>query len=96
MTIRKERFGDVLDITLKGRLDAMSSQLFENELQQSYSGLHELNIDIRDLEYISSAGLRVLLSARRTMNGQGRMTVSGARHQVMEALDTTGFSQFLF
>lgn len=96
MTIRKERFGDVLDITLKGRLDAKSSQLFENELQQSYSGLHELNIDIRDLEYISSAGLRVLLSARRTMNRQGRMTVSGARHQVMEALDTTGFSQFLF
>ena len=96
MTIRKERFGDVLDITLEGRLDAASSQLFENELKQSYSGLHELNIDIRDLEYISSAGLRVLLSARRTMNGQGRMTVSGARHQVMEALDTTGFSQFLF
>ena len=96
MTIRKERSGDVLDITLEGRLDAASSQLFENELQQSYSGLHELNIDIRDLEYISSAGLRVLLSARRTMNGQGRMTVSGARHQVMEALDTTGFSQFLF
>ena len=96
MTIRKERFGDVLDITLEGRLDAASSQLFENELQQSYSGLHELNIDIRDLEYISSAGLRVLLSARRTMNRQGRMTVSGARHQVKEALDTTGFSQFLF
>ena len=96
MTIRKERFGDVLDIALEGRLDAASSQLFENELQQSYSGLHELNIDIRDLEYISSAGLRVLLSARRTMNEQGRMTVSGARHQVMEALDTTGFSQFLF
>ena len=96
MTIRKERFGDVLDITLEGRLDAASSQLFKNELQQSYSGLHELNIDIRDLEYISSAGLRVLLSARRTMNRQGRMTVSGARHQVMEALDTTGFSQFLF
>ena len=96
MTIRKERFGDVLDITLEGRLDAASSQLFENELQQSYSGRHELNIDIRDLEYISSAGLRVLLSARRTMNEQGRMTVSGARHQVMEALDTTGFSQFLF
>ena len=96
MTIRKERFGDVLDIALEGRLDAASSQLFENELQQSYSGLHELNIDIRDLEYISSAGLRVLLSARRTMNEQGRMTVSGARHQVMEALDTTGFSKFLF
>lgn len=96
MTIRKERFGDVLDVTLEGRLDAVSSQLFENELQQSYSGLHELNINIQDLEYISSAGLRVLLSARRTMNEQGRMTVSGARHQVMEALDTTGFSQFLF
>ena len=96
MTIRKERFGDVLDVTLEGRLDAVSSHLFENELQQSYSGLHELNINVQDLEYISSAGLRVLLSARRTMNGQGRMTVSGARHQVMEALDTTGFSQFLF
>lgn len=95
MTIRKERFGDALDISLEGRLDAKSSPLLESELEQSYSGLHELNIDIRGLEYISSAGLRVLLEAQRRMNRQGMMSLSGARQQVMDALDATGFSQIM-
>lgn len=95
MTIHKERFGDVLDISLEGRLDAQSSRLFENELEQSYNGLHQLNIDFHGLEYISSAGLRVLLAAQRRMNLQGSMIVSGANRQVMDVLDATGFSQMM-
>lgn len=95
MTIRKERFGDVLDVTLVGRLDTASSQLLESEMEQSYSGLHELNIDIHGLEYISSAGLRVLLSAQRRMNLQGVMTLSHTSEQVQKVLDATGFSDLM-
>lgn len=95
LTIRKERFGDVLDVTLQGRLDAASSQLLETEMEQSYNGLHELNIDIRGLEYISSAGLRVLLSAQRRMNRQGVMTLSRTTEQVQNVLDATGFSDMM-
>ncbi len=95
LTIRKERFGDSLDIILAGRLDTVSAQLFEEELARSYSGLQELNIDIHRLDYISSAGLRVLLIAQRKMNFQGRMCLSGAKSQVKDVLETTGFSQFM-
>lgn len=95
MTIRKERFDDVMDVRLEGRLDTLSSPLLEQELEQSYSGLHELNLDFSGLEYISSAGLRVLLTAQRRMNRQGSMTVSGVRHPVMDVLETTGFTGML-
>lgn len=93
MVIRKERFGDVLDVTLEGRLDTAASELFGEELAQSYHGLHELNLDIRRLEYISSAGLRVLLEAQRRMNLQGTMTVSQTTEQVQSIFDATGFTQ---
>lgn len=95
MTIRKERFGDVLDIKLEGRLDTLSSPLLENELEQSYNGLHELNFDFQGVDYISSAGLRVLLAALRRMNCQGCVTVSGASRQVMKVLEATGFTNML-
>lgn len=95
MTIRKERFGAAMDMTLTGRLDTVSAQLFEEELARSYSGLQELNIDIHGLDYISSAGLSVLLTAQRKMNFQGRMCLSGAKSQVKDALETAGFSQFM-
>lgn len=93
MTIRKERYGDMMDVILEGRLDTAASQLLASELEQSYYGLHELNLDIRGLEYISSAGLRVLLEALRRMNLQGMMTISKTTEQVQNILDTTGFSQ---
>ncbi len=95
MTIRKERYGDVMDVTLEGRLDAIAAQLLANELEPSYHGLHELNLDIRGLEYISSAGLRVLLEASRRMNLQGFMTVSQTTEQVQNILDATGFTNLL-
>ena len=95
MVIKKERFGDVMDVALEGRLDTQTSQLLENELEQSYSGLQELNINLTGVEYISSAGLSVLLVAQRRMNRQGRMNLSGARCQVMDVLDATGFSRIM-
>lgn len=84
-----------MDVTLVGRLDNVSSQLLESEMEQSYIGLHELNIDIHGLEYISSAGLRVLLSAQRRMNLQGVMTLSHTSDQVQNVLDATGFSDLM-
>lgn len=95
MVIKKERFGDAMDVALEGRLDAQSSRLLEHELEQSYHELTELNIDLNGLEYISSAGLSVLLSAQRRMNRQGRMQLTGVRCQVMNALYATGFSKFM-
>lgn len=95
MTIRKERYGDVMDVTLEGRLDAVAARLLSSELELSYHGLHELNLDIRGLEYISSAGLRVLLEASRRMNLQGLMTVSRTTEQVQNILDATGFTNLL-
>ena len=95
MVIKKERFGDAMDVALEGRLDAQSSRLLEHELEQSYHELRELNIDLTGLEYISSAGLSVLLIAQRRMNRQGRMRLTGVRGQVMNALDATGFSKFM-
>ncbi len=95
MVIKKERFGDAMEVVLVGRLDTQSSRLLEHELEQSYYELTELNIDLTGLEYISSAGLSVLLSAQRRMNRQGRMRLTGVRHQVMDVLDSTGFSKFM-
>ena len=95
MVIKKERFGDVMDVALEGRLDTQSSQLLEHELEQSYHELRELNIDLTGLEYISSAGLSVLLIAQRRMNRQGRMRLTGVRCQVMDVLDATGFSRIM-
>ena len=95
MVIKKARFDDVMDVILEGRLDTQSSQLLEYELERSYHELRELNIDLTGLEYISSAGLSVLLTAQRRMNRQGRMRLTGVRHQVMDVLDVTGFSRFM-
>lgn len=95
MIIKKERFGDVMDVALEGRLDTQSSQLLEHELEQSYHELRELIINLTGLEYISSAGLSVLLTAQRKMNRQGRMRLTGVRRQVMDVFDVTGFSKFM-
>lgn len=94
MTIRKERFFDSMDLCLEGRLDAHAASILEDELQMSYHGLHELHIDFQKVEYISSAGLRVLLAAQRRMQMQGRMTISNVSEQMQALLEATGLSDF--
>ena len=95
MTIEKKLDGSLLDIALQGRLDTTTSPQLENELKTALDGVTELIFDLAGLEYISSAGLRVLLSAQKTMNKQGSMTIRNVNSDVMDVFDVTGFVDIL-
>ena len=84
MTIEKLIEGTKLTITLLGRLDTTTAPKLETELKQSISGVEELVLDFAQLEYLSSAGLRVLLSAQKVMNRQGSMVVRNVNETVMD------------
>ncbi len=95
MTISQNKEGSKLTITLEGRLDTTTAPELETELKTALDGVTELVFDIKDLAYISSAGLRVLLSAQKVMNKQGSMVIRGASEDVMEIFDVTGFVDIL-
>ena len=81
--------------TLAGRLDTTTAPELEQEVKASLDGVSELVIDMKELSYISSAGLRVLLLAQKVMNKQGSMTIRGANETVLEIFEVTGFSDIL-
>ncbi len=83
------------ELALIGRLDTVSAPQLEGELQALLPGLSELTLDLKQLDYISSAGLRVLLSTHKTMLRQGKMTVKNPNEVVAEIFDVTGFSGIL-
>ena len=95
MTTNKLFEGERLTLTLSGRLDTNSSPALEAELKQSVGGVKELFFDFSGVEYISSAGLRVLLAAQKVMNRQGSMKLIGVNDDVMEVFEITGFSDIL-
>ncbi len=95
MTIEKSQEGSRLNITFEGRLDTTAAPKLEAELKRSVSDIEELIFDFEKLEYISSAGLRVLLSAQKVMNKQGSMTVKNVNDVVMEVFEVTGFVDIL-
>ena len=95
MTTNKLFEGERLTLTLSGRLDTNSSPALEAELKQSVGGVKELIFDFSGVEYISSAGLRVLLAAQKVMNRQGSMKLIGVSADVMEVFEITGFSDIL-
>ena len=95
MTINKTQNGNSMTVAIKGRLDTTTAPQLEAELKASLDGITDLTIDLSTLEYISSAGLRVLLSAQKIMNKQGEMKVAGANETVMEVFEVTGFSDIL-
>lgn len=95
MTINKNQEGTKLEIALEGRLDTMTAPSLEEEVKNSIDGIKELIFDLKDLVYVSSAGLRVLLSAQKTMNKQGSMTIKNANEEVMEIFEVTGFIDIL-
>ena len=82
-------------IELGGRLDTNTSPELEGVLKETVEGLNELVFDFADLEYISSAGLRVLLSAQKAMSRQGEMKVIHVGETIMEIFEVTGFSDIL-
>ena len=95
LNINKTQNEKNLVIALEGRLDTMTAPDLESQLQASIAGVEHLSFDLAKLEYISSAGLRVLLSAQKTMNKQGTMTIRNANEEVMEIFDITGFCDIL-
>ncbi|MBO4395288.1 MAG: STAS domain-containing protein [Eubacterium sp.] len=95
MTITKTGEGSDLTIALEGRLDTTTAPDLEKEVQESLGGVSNLTFDLKALEYISSAGLRVLLSAQKIMNKQGEMKITGANEAIMEVFEVTGFIDIL-
>ena len=83
------------NVALEGRLDTSSAPQLEQNFKDSLNGVTELTIDAAKLEYISSAGLRVLLSAQKTMNKQGTMVIKNVSEEVNEIFEITGFSDIL-
>ena len=95
MTISKNLEGTKLEILLEGRLDTTTSPSLEAELKQSVDGITELTFNFEKLEYISSAGLRILLAAQKVMNKQGSMVVKNVNDVIAEVFEVTGFSDIL-
>ena len=95
MTISKEQEGSKLTVKLEGRLDTTTAPQLEGELKTALDGITELVFELSDLAYISSAGLRMLLSAQKIMNKQGTMTIRNASSDVMDVFEVTGFVDIL-
>ncbi len=95
MQIEKIDGGTQMIISLPWRLDASNSPELEAVIKRSLDGVKVLTMDMRSVEYISSAGLRVLVSAQKIMNKQGKMKVTHVNSTLMEILKVTGFSEIL-
>ena len=95
MKITKEKKENTLRVNVEGRLDTATAPEFENSIKPELEGVSELIIDFSKLNYISSAGLRVLLSLQKAMNKQGSMRITGVNETVNEILEITGFSSIL-
>ncbi len=95
MTINQKQEDSRLTISIDGRLDTTTSPELSKVLDASIEGVTELIFDLTRLEYISSSGLRVLLSAQKAMNSRGTMVVKNVSEMVMEVFDITGFTDIL-
>ena len=96
MEIKKDKNGDALTVSLIGRLDAVTSPKLDKDLKSSLEGVKELIFDLTQLDYIASAGLRILLKYQKLMDKAGNdMKIRNVKAEVKEVLDMTGFSDFL-
>ena len=95
MYIVKDRNGSEMKLALEGRLDTLTAPKLEDCLNAEFPGLTDLVFDMKDIEYVSSAGLRVLLMAQKNMNAQGGMKVVNVNDTVMEIFELTGFADLL-
>ena len=95
MNIIKTKEGSTLNLALEGRLDTTTAPQLEAALHGAMEGVTELNMDFEKLEYLSSAGLRVILAAQKTMNKQGRMVIRHVNETIQEVFEVTGFVDIL-
>lgn len=95
MTITKTTNGTELTVFIEGRLDTTTAPQLETELKASTPGITKLALDFAQLQYISSAGLRTILSAQKTMNKQGTMVICNVNETISEVFEVTGFADIL-
>ena len=95
MTIEKNLTGTELTVAITGRLDTTTAPQLEAEFKQSITGVEKLVLDFASLEYLSSAGLRVLLAAQKAMNKQGEMIIRNVNETINEIFEVTGFIDIL-
>lgn len=95
MEIKTEREGEKLTVTLIGKLDAVTAIELDKVMSKELDGVKNLVIDLKDLSYIASAGLRILLKTQKRMNNQGEMFVKNIQRDVRTVMDMTGFSRLL-
>jgi len=95
LNITKSVNGTEMVIGLEGKLDTTTAPGFESDLESSLGGITKLILDLAQLQYCSSAGLRVLLTAQKIMNAQGSMVLHNTSDDIKEIFDVTGFSDIL-
>lgn len=95
LNIQKTVENNTAVFTLEGRLDTVTASEFERVLVETLPDLTDLTLDLTGLDYISSAGLRILLSAQKQMNRQGEMKITGVNETIAEIFEVTGFSTIL-
>ncbi len=95
MTINKTAEGKKLTLTLEGRLDTNTAPQLEEVIKSDLAGVEELAFDFKTLDYLSSAGLRVILAAQKQMNRQGAMVIRNVNETIMEVFEVTGFVDIL-
>ena len=95
MTIEKKLNGELATLVVAGRLDTQTAPELEKEVDAVVTGIKELVLDMTGLEYVSSAGLRVILKAQKIMNAKGSMKLTGVNDSIMEVFDITGFLDIL-
>ncbi len=95
MTIDRNVEGSKTQLKISGRLDTSTAPELESTIDNFLSSVEELIIDFEGLEYVSSAGLRVILKAQKIMNKQGSMKIINVNDTIMEVFDITGFADVL-
>ena len=95
MQINYNREAEKLTVAPAGRLDTATAPEFEKQLGEILQGVSELVLDMKKVEYVSSAGLRVILKIQKVMHGQGKMKLTRVNESIMEILEITGFSDIL-
>ena len=95
MTIKKTKDGAKLTIALEGKLDTKSAPQLEEIIREETGDVNDLRLEMDGVQYISSAGLRVLLSAEKMMRKKGKILITGCNDNILEIFDMTGFSDLL-
>lgn len=95
MLIHQSREADQITLTIEGRLDTMTAPELENVLSEIPNAVSDLVLNMTNLEYVSSAGLRVILKAQKVMSRRGTMTLTGVNESIMEVFEITGFADIL-